>query len=200
MAVTLVMVAVAVVVVVPVATSSMPVPVAREEDKDDASTSCQGEYSKLCGKDPACTAMVETACRTDAVSVESIKGTFAELAKVGGDSKGFAFTEWPWGHVALCAAVDEHGACPGNKTVEEFAGEHCINDLSVTCLDPICHDGARVECYRTASRFCYIKATPADKKAIEEKLKCFKGCCAEKKKKSEECRKECILNKSPPAA
>ncbi|KAF7012819.1 unnamed protein product [Triticum aestivum] len=197
MAATLVMVAVVLVVVV--ATSSMPVARGEDLEKDDASTSCPGEYSKLCGKDPTCIAMVETACRTDADSVESIKGMFAELAKVGGDSKGFAFTEWPWGHVALCAAVNEHGACPGNKTVEELAGEHCINDLSVTCLDPICHDGARVECYRTAARFCYIKATPADKKAIEEKLKCFKGCCAQKKK-GEECRKECILKKSPPAA
>ncbi|KAF6998168.1 hypothetical protein CFC21_014311 [Triticum aestivum] len=196
MAVTLVMVAV---VVVMVATSSMPVARGQDLEKDDASTSCPGEYSKLCGEDPACTAMVETACRTDADSVESIKGMFAELAKVGGDSKGFAFTEWPWGHVALCAAVNEHGACPGNKTVEKFADEHCINDLSVTCLDPICHDGARVECYRTASRFCYIKANPADKKAIQQNLDCFKSCCAEKKK-SEECRKECILNKSSPAA
>ncbi|KAM3393725.1 hypothetical protein ACQJBY_014452 [Aegilops geniculata] len=199
MAVTLVMVA-AVVVVVAVATSSMPMARGQDLEKDDASTSCPGDYSKLCGKDPACTAMVDTACRTEDDAVESIKGMFAELAKVGGDSKGFAFTEWPWGHVALCAAVNEHGACPGNKTVQEFAGEHCVNDLSVTCLDPICHDGARVECYRTASRFCYIKATPADKKAIEQNLGCFKSCCAEKKKKGEECRKECILNKSSPAA
>uniref|UniRef100_M8BG82 Uncharacterized protein n=1 Tax=Aegilops tauschii TaxID=37682 RepID=M8BG82_AEGTA len=154
----------------------------------DRGKSIKGMFAKL----------AKTTCRTDADSVKSIKGMFAKLAKVSGDSKGFAFTEWPCGHVALCAAVNEHGACPGNKTVKEFPDEHCINDLSMTCLDPICHDGASIECYRTAARFCYIKATPANKKAIEENLKCFNDCCVQKKK-SEECRnKECIL-KSPAA-
>uniref|UniRef100_M8BSC7 Uncharacterized protein n=1 Tax=Aegilops tauschii TaxID=37682 RepID=M8BSC7_AEGTA len=180
-------------VVVVVAASSMPVV------KGDDKSACVGEYSKLCGKkDPACTAMVETTCHDDADSVKAIKGMFDELAKVGGDDYGLASTARPWGHVALGDAVDEHGACPGNKTVSEFAGEHCIPDLDAACKDPSCSDGAYIECGSAASRFCYIKATPANKKAIQQNLDCFKSCCAQKK--SEDCRNQCILNKSSPAA
>ncbi|XBH95381.1 hypothetical protein VPH35_085947 [Triticum aestivum] len=160
--------AVTLVVLVVVATSSMPVV------RGDEKSACLGDYSKLCGKDPACTTMVETACCDDADSVKFIKGMFDELATVGGDNNDFASTAWPWGHAALRAAVDEHGACPGNKT------------------DPSCTDDAHIECYRTASRFCYSKATPTDKKAIQQNLECFKSCCA-KKNNSEECRKVCIL-------
>ncbi|XBJ06390.1 hypothetical protein VPH35_025021 [Triticum aestivum] len=165
------------VTLVVVATSSMPV--VRGDDK----SACVGEYSKLCGKDPACTTMVETTCRDDADSVKASKGMFDELAK-------------PWGHAALRAAVDEHGACPGNKTVGEFAGEHCIADLGAACKDPSCTDGAHIECDRTASTFCYIKATPADKNAIQQNLDCFKGCC-EQKSTGEECRKVCIVKILP---
>ncbi|KAM3393726.1 hypothetical protein ACQJBY_014453 [Aegilops geniculata] len=180
--------------VVVVATSSMPVARGQDLEKDDASTSCPGDYSKLCGKDPACTAMVETACRDNGESVESIKGMFSALSIVGGDNYDFASTAWPWGHAALLAAVDDHGGCPGNKTVEQFAGEHCVKDLDAACKDPTCTDGAHIECYRTASKFCYIKATTADQDAINANMDCFVSCC-EKKKTSEECRKVCILNK-----
>ncbi|XBI97330.1 hypothetical protein VPH35_017713 [Triticum aestivum] len=179
-------------VVVVVAASSMPVV------KGDDKSACVGEYSKLCGnKDPACTTMVETTCHDDADSVKAIKGMFDELAKVGGDNYDYASTAMSWGHVALGHAVDEHGACPGNKTVGDFAGEHCIPDLDAACKDPSCSDGAYIECGGAASRFCYIKATPADKKAIQQNLKCFKECLAQKKKSE-----DCILhnNEKCPAA
>ncbi|KAI4964677.1 hypothetical protein ZWY2020_059987 [Hordeum vulgare] len=94
-----------VVVVVAAATSSMPVLVMG----DEKAPSCPDEYSKLCGKDSACTTMVDTACRTDADSVELIKGLFAKLAMVGGDNYDFASTAWPWGHEALRSAVDAWG-------------------------------------------------------------------------------------------
>ncbi|EMS57777.1 hypothetical protein TRIUR3_13603 [Triticum urartu] len=133
--------------------------------------------------------MVETACRDNGESVESIKGMFSALSIVGGDNYDFASTAWPWGHAALCAAVNEHGGCPGNKTVRQFAGEHCMKDLDAACKDPTCADGAHIECYGTASRFCYIKATTADQDAIYANMDCFVSCC-DKKKTSEECRKD----------
>ncbi|KAI4969068.1 hypothetical protein ZWY2020_046398 [Hordeum vulgare] len=171
-----------VVVVVAAATSSMPVLVMG----DEKAPSCPDEYSKLCGKDSACTTMVDTACRTD--SVELIKGLFAKLAMVGGDNYDFASTAWPWGHEALRSAVDAHGACPGNKTVGKFAGEHCIKDLNEACKDPTCTDEVYIQCYQTATRFCYIKATPIHKKAIMQNMDCFAACC-DQKKQSEACRK-----------
>ncbi|KAE8773745.1 hypothetical protein D1007_53985 [Hordeum vulgare] len=173
-----------VVVVVVTATSSMPVLVMG----DEKAPSCPDEYSKLCGKDSACTTMVDTACRTDADSVELIKGLFAKLAMVGGDNYDFASTAWPWGHEALRSAVDAHGACPGNKTVGKFAGEHCIKDLNEACKDPTCTDEVYIQCYQTATRFCYIKATPIHKKAIMQNMDCFAACC-DQKKQSEACRK-----------
>nr|BAK06927.1 predicted protein [Hordeum vulgare subsp. vulgare] len=186
-----------VILVVAVATSCVPVAFGNEK----AAPTCLTEYSKLCGKgekkDVACTAMVDKACGTEATSVTFIERLFTELAEVGEKKEEVFNIQTSGGQDALKESVDKHGGCPGNKTVKDYATQ-CGADCDKACMEPTCTDHCYLDCPYMAARFGYIMATPANKKAIEQDMDCFKRCSKEKDSSDNKCRDTCKLISSTP--
>nr|BAK04489.1 predicted protein [Hordeum vulgare subsp. vulgare] len=182
-----------------VAAATSPVLVASGHEK--ATPTCLTEYSKLCGKgekkNATCTAMVDKACSTEATSVTFIERLFTELAEVGEKKEEVFNLETSGGQDALKESVDKHGGCPGDKTVKDYSTQ-CGADCDKACMDPTCTDHCYVDCPYMAARFGYIMATPANKKAIEQDMDCFKHCAKEKDSSDNKCRNTCKLISSTP--
>ncbi|KAI4969069.1 hypothetical protein ZWY2020_046399 [Hordeum vulgare] len=89
---------------------------------------------KLCGKDSACTTMVDHGLPHRRRWRGVDQGLLAKLAMVGGDNYDFASLAWPWGTRPSIRPSAAWGL-PGNKAVGKFAGEHCIKDLNEACKD-----------------------------------------------------------------
>ncbi|KAE8791070.1 hypothetical protein D1007_34511 [Hordeum vulgare] len=181
-----------------VAAVASSVPVARGEEK--APPTCFSEYSKLCGKgekkDAACTTMVEKACGTEASSVAKIEHLFVEFSSIGQKVSNFNGLTTSGGQDVLKESVDKHGGCPGNTTTYVYSAQ-CNRDCNEACSDGACSNHCYMDCPYMAARFCYIIATPANKKAIEEDMECFKQCS--KDGTNDKCRAACKLSCSPPA-
>ncbi|KAF7012934.1 unnamed protein product [Triticum aestivum] len=139
--------------------------------------------------------MVDKACggtEKEASSVAHIEHLFAELSSVGQKVLQFNMLSTSGGQDALKESVDKHGGCPGNKTVYLYSAQ-CSADCNEACSNH-----CDMDCPYIAARFGYIMATPANKKAIDQDMECFKRCSKEKDATNDKCRVACKLAASLP--